>query len=44
MTTESKAATEHGAGGEAAGHGGGHGTRAIVAALLANIGIATMKL
>jgi len=43
MTTESKAATEHGAGGEAAGHGGGHGTRAIVAALLANIGIAISK-
>jgi cation diffusion facilitator family transporter len=47
MTTESKAATESGAGdgagGEAGGHGGGHGTRAIIAALIANIGIAIAK-
>jgi cation diffusion facilitator family transporter len=46
MTTDSPAATEH-AGepehGAAGGHGGGHGTRAIVAALLANIGIAISK-
>jgi len=45
MTTESKATAEHdagnGAGGEA--HGGGHGTRAIIAALIANIGIAIAK-
>jgi cation diffusion facilitator family transporter len=43
MTTESKAPTEHGAGGQEAADGGGHGTRAIIAALLANIGIAISK-
>jgi cation diffusion facilitator family transporter len=47
MTTESRATTEHGAGegagGEADAHGGGHGTRAIIAALLANLGIAIAK-
>jgi cation diffusion facilitator family transporter len=43
MTTESKAPTEHGGGGQEAAHGGGHGTRAIIAALLANIGIAISK-
>jgi cation diffusion facilitator family transporter len=42
MTTESAAATEHDAGGEAA-HDGGHGTRAIIAALIANVGIAVAK-
>jgi cation diffusion facilitator family transporter len=44
MTTESTADTEHGTGGEAGDHGGGHGgTKAIIAALLANLGIATAK-
>jgi cation diffusion facilitator family transporter len=46
MTTESQAAAEPAAGHgtqEAGGHGGGHGTKAIVAALLANLGIAIAK-
>ena len=46
MTTESQAAAEPTAGHgtqEAGGHGGGHGTKAIVAALLANLGIAIAK-
>jgi cation diffusion facilitator family transporter len=45
MTTHSQAAAEP-AGHDAAepeGHGGGHGTKAIVAALMANIGIAVAK-
>ena len=47
MTTESQAAAEPTAGHgtqEAGGHGGGHGTKAILAALLANLGIAIAKL
>ncbi len=41
--TDTDTGTGHGAG-EAAGHGGGgHGTKAIVAALVANIGIAISK-
>jgi cation diffusion facilitator family transporter len=41
MSTDTHATTEHG---EApGGHEGGHGTRAIVAALVANIGIAISK-
>jgi cation diffusion facilitator family transporter len=43
MTTESKATAGHDAGGEAGEHGGGHGTKAIIAALLANLGIAVAK-
>jgi cation diffusion facilitator family transporter len=46
MTTESQAAAEPAAGHgtqEAGGHGGGHGTKAILAALLANLGIAIAK-
>jgi cation diffusion facilitator family transporter len=46
MTTESQAAAEPTAGHgtqEAGGHGGGHGTKAILAALLANLGIAIAK-
>ncbi|TFV87750.1 cation diffusion facilitator family transporter [Blastococcus sp. CT_GayMR16] len=47
MTAESKATAEHdaanGAGGEAGEPGGGHGTRAIIAALIANLGIAIAK-
>ena len=45
MTTESQAAEPiagHGTQ-EAGGHGGGHGTKAILAALLANLGIAIAK-
>jgi cation diffusion facilitator family transporter len=46
MTTDTRADEAAGGGsGEAApgGHGGGHGTRAIIAALLANVGIAISK-
>jgi cation diffusion facilitator family transporter len=43
MTTESKATAGQDAGGEAGAHGGGHGTKAIIAALLANLGIAVAK-
>jgi cation diffusion facilitator family transporter len=46
MTTESQAAAEPTAGHgtqEAGGHDGGHGTKAILAALLANLGIAIAK-
>jgi cation diffusion facilitator family transporter len=43
MTTESEATAGQDAGGEAGAHGGGHGTRAIIAALMANLGIAIAK-